>query len=65
MNKGVGQPAVEAILNTKNAWQRSLMQKASPFLRICTVLAAAGTAVLFVMPLSPSFPNSGLDSSWQ
>jgi hypothetical protein len=40
------------------------MRKASFFLTMCARLAAAGTAVLFLLPLSPDFPNRNFDASW-
>jgi hypothetical protein len=40
------------------------MRRASFFLRICALLAAAGTAVLFVLPLNPNFPDRNFDASW-
>jgi hypothetical protein len=40
------------------------MKHASFFLRICAELAAAGTAVLFLLPLIPDFPDRNFDASW-
>jgi hypothetical protein len=40
------------------------MRKALFFLRIFAGLTAAGTAVLFVIPLIPDFPHRSFDSSW-
>src|SRR5580700_6004477 len=40
------------------------MSKTSFFLRICALLAAAGTAVLFLLPLMPNFPDRNFDASW-
>jgi hypothetical protein len=40
------------------------MRKGSFFLRICAPLATAGTAVLFVLPLVPHFPDRNFDASW-
>jgi hypothetical protein len=42
------------------------MRNASLFLRICAVLAAGGTALLFVIPLRPDFFNvdRSIDAPW-
>jgi hypothetical protein len=57
--------SVENLPDSKNCSRtRSLIQNGLAYLRIFIVLAAAGTTVLFLIPLRPGFPAPGLDASW-